>query len=245
MKRVKKIAALIGAGILIVILLGATNSFLGNPITKSIAAKEAKKYVKDKFPNLELLVGETVYNFKFSCYETSITSPSSEDTRFTVTYRRGEISDSYDSYVKERFNTMIRLTDAFNKEVEDLLIKQLPYEIDMVVCSLDGKEGMTSLTLDMPYDLASIPMKKEVSLYVNTEEVTWENVAEVSMKLDEILESNGVYVDHYSVVLKKIGEKGSQNSLGAYDIPREVVKEEQLEEILESKYNEIQGSYYK
>ena len=241
MKRVKKIAALIGAGILIVILLGAANSFLGNPITKSIAAKEAKKYVEENYPNLELEVGETVYNFKFSCYDTSITSPSSEDTHFTVTYRRGEVSDSFDSYVAERFNTMIRLTNAFNKEVEELLTKQFPYEIEMVVCSLEGTEGMKSLTLDMPYDLASISMKKAISLYVYTEEISWEKVAEVLIKLDEILERDGIYVDIYNVNLQK-GEKEWKTSLDAYNVPREVVKEEKLAEILESQYNGSQDS---
>ena len=73
-KSLLKIGAFILALLLIGFILFIANSFLGNPISSNIAKSTAKKYIAEKYSNLDLKIDSVKYNFKDGGYYAFIVS---------------------------------------------------------------------------------------------------------------------------------------------------------------------------
>lgn len=235
-----------------IFILGIINAFNGNLISRSIADKAIRAYVEETYPEMDLEVGKTSYNFKFSEYGARVQSTTSEDTHFYVSYTNSRgISDSYEGDVEECWNTFLRLDQEFSHIVEPIIEEKLPYEFDMVIAGLD-KEGLYNtgvLTLDMPLDLDHIPLDTYVTIYVYSENMSWDHVAEVSLELDALMVQNNLQIDEYSVILEtpKQEERKSYEYLGIYDFPRELLGEKNLPQVMKSHYEkwEEEGSKLK
>ncbi len=99
------IAAIIAFALIGVLLWGA-NDLLGNPISYSIAKKNAQKYIAEKYAADGYVLEGVSYSFKFKDYLAHVAKNNSEDCRFTVFFGmdgsfRG---DNYESLVQNGSN---------------------------------------------------------------------------------------------------------------------------------------------
>lgn len=87
-----------------------------------------------------------------------------------------------------RFNTWVRFEEEFSQAVVPIIEKGLPYEFDMVLATLNKSDSdITSLTLDMEFDLYNIPLETSAIIYPYTEDFTWDNVAKIATELDALM----------------------------------------------------------
>lgn len=241
-KKILKMAAAVTAFILIGIILFITNSLVGNPVSKALAQKNVKKYVEENYKNLNLEIGETNYNFKSSNYYTFVQSKDSIDTNFSIfSGINGKvIMDSYEDNVLSYWNTYIRLDEDYRNIVEPLIENNLEYNFDMVIAGLDKLDkDSEKLTLDMKFDINDIPLDEYVTVYLYTDNLTWENVAETALCLDNFLKEHNLNIEKYTVVLKPTSEIEEKKGeyWGVYDFPKNLLKSENLPKVMEEHFN--------
>lgn len=236
----------IGSGIigflLIGIILFVTNSFVGNPISKALANKSVKQYVEENYNQLNLQVDKPIYNFKFGNYTSKVKSKDSGDTYFSIYCGLDGkvVMDNYKENVLSGWNTFLRMDEEFRKFVEPLIQSKLPYDFDMVIAGLDKPEeepGM--LSLDMEFDIYNLPLEAYITIYIYTEDMSWDKVAKTTLELEELIEKNNLNVGKYTVVLNPITAKSEKKgeSLGIYDFPKELLKSENLPKVMEEHFN--------
>ncbi len=245
-KQSKKILkTLSGLGGLVIIFgLGSiTNAFVGNPVSANLASNGAQKYIGEHYKTLDLNVERASYNFKFDNYVVRVQSKTSPDTYFSVNVDSfgHVISDSYQESVLSGWNTYRRINEEFETFGESYIRKNLPYEFDMIIAQLDDKDPntMKSLKRDMVYDMKSNPMKGTITIYLYSDDLSWKNVAKVTLALNEIFDKAHIEVSEYTVVLeppvKKTEKKGK--SFGIYDFPKEKLKSPDLAKEMETFFN--------
>lgn len=206
MKR-KLIRILAGACafLLIVLLVWITNSLVGNPLSAHLATGRIRSYVAQTYPGDSFTVEKAKYNFKFQEYFCIVSSPTSADTVFSVSLRKNRIEDNYESEVQNRFTTFRRLSDLLDQQVEDVVKRDFPYEIDMVIGSFAGDGDSADLhrrlTLDMPLDPRNPPLPVEVTVYTYAEERSYKVLAQRLRELHAILEKSPIEVSFYSLNL--------------------------------------------
>ena len=228
-------AAIIIAGLLI-LTLAVANSFLGNPISRAAAEKAINEHIEKNYSRLNLGVTDVKYSFKFGRYFAHAQSPVSPDTGFGVYYGNGQVFDDYEDYVVGGFNTWVRLEEEFSKVVVPIVERELDYEFDMVLATLNKSGGnMANLTLDMEFDLYNIPLESRVIIYPYTDDFTWSNVAKIAKELDALMLEKRIEIDEYSVILrhKPQGEEKNYDSMGVTDFPREGLAAENLPKAME------------
>ena len=203
MKRI--IAGALGVLLSSMVIRGA-NDLLGNPISAMRAAKEVRVYVEKNYPNLDLEILNTTYNFKFKTYMVNISSPSGLDTHFYIEYRNGKvIYDSYQSSVEEKWNTMQRLEERCTSDVLKLL-EQVPEiknnttfvtfrEEDMK--DIDAGEN-NSIWIDMPYD-QSLTEQMRIIIRCELEDTTLENITRIFESSYQILHQAGYKFTSYEL----------------------------------------------
>ena len=196
--RMKRIIAGALGVLLSSMVIGGANDLLGNPISAMRAAKEVRVYVEKNYPNLDLEILNTTYNFKFKTYMVNISSPSGLDTHFYIEYRNGKvIYDSYQSSVEEKWNTMQRLEERCTSDVLKLL-EQVPEiknnttfvtfrEEDMK--DIDAGEN-NSIWIDMPYD-QSLTEQMRIIIRCELEDTTLENITRIFESSYQILHQAG------------------------------------------------------
>ena len=249
-RRILKILAAVLAFALIILILAAADSLVGNPISRAMAQHSIEKYVEETYPDLELTVDRARYNFKFGEYFAIASSPTSQDTFFAVHWRSGKVAwDDYESNVLQRSNTYFRLCRAYRDAVEPLIEEGLPWDFDMVLADLDssGELDPQLLPLDMEADPYHLPLDTEISIYRYVGEVSWEAVAETALELDAFLRENGFEPDIYSVVLEPGARKEDRtlDTLGVYDFPRELLASEDLPRVMEEHFIQWEQSWEK
>ncbi len=115
-KKGLKLLALAGALFLIVLLGWTANGLIGNPISRYLADKNARKYLEKHFPNTDYYIEDTSYSFKEGAYIADVKAPGSMDRYFSITmdmagrYRW----DSYEN-VEDGFHTFLRLDEEYRK----------------------------------------------------------------------------------------------------------------------------------
>lgn len=88
---------------------------VGNPISKNLVQKTALKHLKTVYPSTGFVLEEVGYSFKDGGYYALVTSPSSEDSAFTLTFDHwGKLRwDNYEDRVVHRENTAHRVDMEF------------------------------------------------------------------------------------------------------------------------------------
>lgn len=110
------------AATLIGTVLYVINGFKGNPISAALADRAIQAYVEETYPELELELEKSHYNFKFNEYVARASSRTSVDTHFAIYYSDGKVQwDDYDSYVLGKYNTLTRLEKEYGELVVPIL----------------------------------------------------------------------------------------------------------------------------
>jgi hypothetical protein len=222
----------ITAFLLISFLFSIYNSFKGNPLSAKIADTKIRAYVNKTYPTLDLTVSETKYNFKDTAYFSRVQSKNSQDTCFTVSYCNGTVTDDYEYEVANKFTTYRRLSDLFNKDVENIISKDFPYVTSIVIADYGkGEIDLNKLILDMPYDIKNPPVPASLVVNCLSDEVTYEVLSKRLLELKAIMDNHHIPISIYSLVLEPSVEKArnsGDNSLYLYDFPAEKIDNNNL-----------------
>lgn len=228
-------------GLLIILALGSlANAFVGNPISASLASNGAEKYIGEQYSDLDLTLEKVSYNFKFDNYVVRAKSKTSLDTYFSVNLDSfgHVVSDDYKESVLSGWNTYRRINESFETFGESYIRENLPYEFDMIIAQLDDREpySMKDLERDKVYEVTNMPMKSLVTVYLYSDDLTWENVAKITLELDALMEKGNLEVAEYTVVLEPLIEKTENKgeSFGIYDFPKEGLKSPDLAKAMET-----------
>lgn len=249
MKKSMKIIAGILAFALILGLLFFTNAFTGNPISKMLAKSAGGKYIKENYEFLDLRKEKTYYSFKDGNYHIFVQDVNSIDTNFDI------LIDSFgnvqrDTYESINFNTWRRLDGEIREQASPILKKKLKYDVESARVGF-GKpksdEDEKSLELDMKLDIHNPPLPLEAFAQIYIEDINYEKIGQVAKDIKKIMDGENIPIDFIGVVLIPSMAKTSegkavswQNALTVFDLPVEILEEENLAEAIE-KYNKAQN----
>jgi hypothetical protein len=220
------------------VIYNFVTSFYGDPILEKIATHKIQAYVKETYPNMDLEVSKANYNFKFKEYNSHVQSNTSQDTRFTVTWTGERIDDSYESDVVNRYRTFARLQQEFSKSVEGIIEEEFPYETSILFADLGKAEiGISSLTLDMPMDIHNPPLPATLTIYILSNEISYEYLSDRLLELYDIMIQNQIPIDIYSVVIEEPLPEGEKSAPGGQsihllDFPADKIMSENLIETM-------------
>lgn len=152
-KKGLKLLALAGALFLIVLLGWTANGLIGNPISRYLADKNARKYLEQHFPNTDYYIEDTSYSFKEGAYIADVKAPGSMDRYFSITMdMAGRYCwDSYEN-VEDGFHTFLRLEEEYRKLADSVLESpSFPWHGDIMYGTLEiyAKEDLLVEEEDM------------------------------------------------------------------------------------------------
>ena len=249
--RILKVIAGLLALLIVSGLLFIVNSFVGNPISASIATSKINSYVQANYSDLELEVSKATYNFKTSAYQSFAVSKKSEDTRFSISWRKGHISDYYESEVVSRFSTYRRLSEEFDDVIERIISEEFPYEVDLVIGDFTKSEGdFSTLVLDMPLDIHNPPLKTTLTIWTFIEEYSYEALAEQLLDLHRLMLKHQIPINEYSLRLMKDYRNSDKKEFTpdefyVYDFPAELISEQGLIERIKEHQKDYETRYSK
>ena len=119
-RKVLKVLALIVAIALIIGIGLFANALVGNPVSKYLATKSANEYIEKTYSDKDFVIEEVTYNFKTGGYYARVTSPTSIDSHFSLSFNwLGKlVLDCYDDDVTTGWNTAMRLEDDYRNAVK-------------------------------------------------------------------------------------------------------------------------------
>ena len=122
-KRILKIMAFVAALVLIIGVGVLVNGLVGNPISKMLAERTAKKHLEETYKDKDYYIERVSFSFKTTSYYAYVESPSSKDSSFTLTIGMDGklLLDSYESQVLERWNTAERIDEEYRNAVKTVL----------------------------------------------------------------------------------------------------------------------------
>ena len=130
MKKSVKITIIILLTALAAALLWFGNAMFGNPVSHALATRAAKAFLSDRFSGTDYQMERITYSFKDGRYHAFMTSPTSIDGDFSVSFSMlgAYHYDTYDS-VLDGFNTAQRLNSEYRKLTDTILNDPaLPYD---------------------------------------------------------------------------------------------------------------------
>ena len=119
-KKILKVLALVVAIALIICIGVFANSLVGNPVSKYLATKSANEYIEKTYSDKDFVIEEVTYDFKTGGYYARVTSPTSIDSHFSLSFNwLGKlVLDCYDDDVTTGWNTAMRLEDDYRNAVK-------------------------------------------------------------------------------------------------------------------------------
>lgn len=200
-KLLLKIIAGLVAFLLIGGILFVTNAFVGNPISSMLASKAIKQYVEQNYSFLDLEIDKPEYNFKFSSYGALAHSKTSQDTKFYIYYRNGEVYyDEYETNVIRKMNTLNRLADEYSLMAKKIIAKELGIENNRTMVHYDEdahEKAQEILELDMPFS-NKLPLNAEVTLRFDLTDHSLEQVAKILTDAYDAFIKNDCHFSKYS-----------------------------------------------
>lgn len=208
-KRIWKVLAFCLALFLLGFVLLLADCLLGNPVSAYLAQRSSAAYLETHFPHTDYVMEKPFYNFKFGQYETRISSPSSQDTHFSLSLDRWGrvVYDTYDM-VESRSTTSERLGTAYRDLVKPILESAdcpIPMNFGYGALSFCTRESCGTpdvpayafpkeeLVLDQNYDIQQLG--KEIgtlTVYAESETVTPEYAAQLLLELRTYLDQQGI-----------------------------------------------------
>ncbi len=227
-------------------------AFYGNPITAAIATNKIRSYVSETYPEMELEVPKAGYNFKFKEYISHVKSNTSPDTHFDVSWVKGKIFDTYESFVIGRGNTFDRLSREFSDKVEQILQKEFPYQTSILFADLGKEEqNIKHLTLDMPLDVSNPPMPAGLTIYIMSHDASYEFLSARILELKQIMEENSIPIDTYTVVVEEPLIDGEEKAdpegerIYLFDFPSNKISSDNLIEVIKEHQKSWEASQQK
>lgn len=233
-------------GVFILLFAGVYSfyaSFKGNIIRKIIVTQKVKDYIAENYPEQEFKISFATYNFKMSEYCCHVQSPVSKDTSFTVyASRHNELEDDYDFRVEKRQNTIQRISQELDHQVEEILEQKYAHRTRLVLLRFVHEEEIdpAQFELDMKADLHKLPHQVELTVWVETSyaQPTWEEAADLLRELVTITEDNDIDISYFSISVEYPYEDGEKpmdfsSIVGIFEITKEIIKSDELEEYLE------------
>lgn len=243
-KKVKKILAGAAGFILMIGLLLFANSLVGNPVCKLIAGNAIKAYISENYSDRNLELGEVHYNFKFAGYGAMAQSATSKDTVFYIQTDSfgGHVRDDYEYEVANCFTTWRRLSEELDEKAEEVMAP-LGYDFDHISIRFleDDKHGdvLDKLTLDMTLDIVNPPGPLQAYVCVFSEDMTWDEIAEIALAVREAVRANNIPIEAYSVTLIPLADKKPEgeavswvNALHLTEFPADQMDAEHLAQVM-------------
>ncbi len=227
-KKVLKILALVLAIILIIGIGLFANALVGNPVSKYLATKNANEYLEKTYSDKDFVIEEVNYDFKTSSYYARVTSPTSIDSHFSLSFNFiGKlVLDSYDD-VTSGWNTAMRIEDDYRNAVKAIteskdfsekyfiaygeipcVLSDYPIDEEHPEYALQKNE----LVLDKVYDIKEVASEHgKLVLYAYDDEVTIERLAELLLEVKNKFDNSGVTFKAVDFVLEPPKAEGEPN----------------------------------
>ena len=236
-KKVLKALALILAVILIIGVGLFANSLVGNPVSKFLATKGAEEHLAKNYSDKDFVVEEVNYDFKTGGYYVRITSPTSIDSHFSLSFDWiGKlIIDSYEE-VTSGWNTARRINDEYGEKVDNVFENnEFPFFIEMSYGDIEftseeyGEDSSIpeysiyreTLEIDGIYDIDELGKKAgKLTVYIYSREISEEKLAEILLTIKSVFDKSGVTFYAIDCVLQQSGEIIYENDI--YTAPPQV-----------------------
>jgi hypothetical protein len=219
-KKVLKVLALILAIVLIIGIALFANSLVGNPVSKFLATKGAEEHLAKNYSDKDFVIEEVTYNFKTGGYYARVTSPTSIDSHFSLSFNwLGKlVLDCYDDDVTTGWNTAMRLEDDYRNAVKAVteskdfsekyfiaygeipcILSDYPIDEEHPEYALQKEE----LVIDKIYDIKEVASQHgKLVLYAYDEEVTVERLSELLLEVKNKFDKSGVTFKAVDFVLE-------------------------------------------
>ncbi|WP_294498887.1 hypothetical protein [uncultured Gemmiger sp.] len=194
------------AGILLAVLLALfAASMLGDPLSRTYSVRHAVDYANETWPGQDFRAEEVQFTPGW-CYQVTVQSSASRDTRFNVWVNFGVVtSTDYDTAVASLYNTRARVDAALSADVRAAMEAAgfAPFGATDFVLSYgaegQGTPAQQGFTLDMPYDRAAMPMAVNLELFGFDNQPRRELGEQVLRDAKAAMEAAGIRIDSYSV----------------------------------------------
>ena len=209
-KRIFKISVTVLAFVILGGALWLANGFFGNPVSVLLAKNTAQKHIEENYGGSDFFVEDVSFSFKDSRYYAHVSSPSSDDSAFSIVIRMNGrlVFDTYADRVTRRGNTADRLNTEYRRRVDAILDSSaFPFDVNIGFGELsfvrridmgnydtpDYALVTDDLTLDGFYDVNALGAEAgELTLYIYDEEVSAERLAAILLELRGIFDASGV-----------------------------------------------------
>ena len=261
-KTILKIGACVLASVLIVGVLMFANSLVGNPISQAIAKNTAEKHLEKIYGDTDYELGEITYSFKDGYYHAHISSPSSNDTRFSLMINSfGELKyDNYDSYVESGFNTAQRIDSEYRKAAETVFgSSKFPYNEnigfgELIFIAEEDKNAAdvqdyalvtNELTPDAYYDANELGKKAgKLTVYIEDDNVSAEKMAEILLGIRKCFDESGLSFYAIDCVLEPVDNFSTDNRVEVMEFRYADIYGEGLVERVEEAAQAAKDYYY-
>ncbi|MBE6751310.1 MAG: DUF3139 domain-containing protein [Ruminococcaceae bacterium] len=218
-KKILKVLALVVAIILIIGIGIFANGLVGNPVSKYLATKSANEYLEKTYSDKDFVIEEVNYDFKTGGYYARVTSPTSIDSHFSLSFDlMGKlVLDAYDD-VTSGWNTAMRLEDDYRNAVKAIteskdfsekyfiaygeipcILSDYPIDEEHPEYALQKEE----LVIDKIYDIKEVASQHgKLVLYAYDDEVTHERLAELLLDVKNKFDNSGVTFKAVDFVLE-------------------------------------------
>ena len=169
-KKILKVLALVLAIGLIVGIGVFANALVGNPVSKVLATKSANEYIEKTYSDKDFVIEEVNYDFKTGGYYARVTSPTSIDSHFSLSFNLfGKLElDCYDD-VTTGWNTAMRLEDDYRNAVKAVTESKAFSEKYFIAYG------------EIPFALSDYPIDEETPEYAfSSEDVVLDKIYDIS-----------------------------------------------------------------
>lgn len=224
-KKILKILALVVAIVLIIGVGLFANALVGNPVSKYLATKSANEYIEKTYSDKDFVIEEVTYDFKTGGYYARVTSPTSIDSHFSLSFDwMGKlVLDCYDD-VTTGWNTAMRLEDDYRNAVKAVteskdfsekyflaygeipcVLSDYPIDEEKPEYALQRKD----LVLDKVYDIREVGANHgKLVLWAQDDEVTIERLSELLLDVKNKFDKSGVTFKAVEFILEPTKEEG-------------------------------------
>lgn len=217
-KQFKKIIAAIIAFVLIGVVLFLANGMVGNPVSKMLANKAAKKHVAEYYSDLDLELEKAFYNFKDGRYNVKASSTSSIDTHFSLNYSwAGKLEyDDYEVLVLSKWNTFQRIDSEYRKLIDTKIKTKMDLdERDFIYGGFSKEHDFSELEIDKKYNVKELAKEQgHIQLTMERETRDVAVMVETLIRVKEIFDEEDISFNNIDVDLHEPRrENANQESL--------------------------------
>lgn len=233
--KTKKAALVFIAILVVVVLFFAYSRFFGSPLAKSAAERNIKEHIAENYSTLDLELSKVEYDRDTQTFHATASSPTSEDTHFTIHFINGDCVDYYEDSVKGLHNTIDRFGDTFAKSAKDTLIQKgiadSQSEISLSTADFSAARESGEFKVDMK---VTTELETEFVVYASLEKsATIKSLAETLTAMHNALSQIDLpKLARYTLILKD-----GKNTAKAYNVPTADIESGNLENILQNAHD--------